>query len=308
MPVVSVRNLSKRYGEHSAVVDVSFSVEQGEVVAVLGPNGAGKTTTMEILEGFLKRSGGSAEVLGADPGHAGSHWRSQIGMVLQATSLDGALTVGETVDLYAGLYPAPLPAEDVLDMVGLAGETKTRVDQLSGGQQRRVDLAVGIVGQPKVLFLDEPTTGFDPDAREHAWTTVEDLTARGTTVLLTTHYLEEARRLAGRIIVLAEGRVIADDTPDRITRLMERSMVINFRLADPAKVAELPPALGDLAEPHHDEVSIKVEDVHGALKELMAWSDAHDEQLAGLTVSPPSLESVYLEIVHRAEQEASSRA
>ena len=308
MLVVSVRHLSKRYGEHSAVIDVSFSVAAGETVAVLGPNGAGKTTTMEILEGFVQRSGGTVEVLGADPGRAGAHWRSQIGMVLQSTSLDSGLTVGQTVGLYAGLYPAPLPVGEVLDMVGLIAEAKTRVDQLSGGQQRRVDLAVGIVGRPKVLFLDEPTTGFDPDAREHAWATVESLTAGGTTVLLTTHYLEEARQLANRILVLAEGRVIADDTPDRITRLMERSMVISFRLADPTKVAELPSSLAGLAEPHRDEVSIKVEDVPSALTELMAWGAAHGEQLAGLTVTPPRLESVYLEIVHRAQQEASSRA
>jgi ABC-2 type transport system ATP-binding protein len=297
MPVVSVRDLSKSYGDHPAVVSVSFDIEAGETVAVIGPNGAGKTTTVEILEGFRSRSGGQLQVLGTDPEHAGADWRAQIGMVLQSTSLDSDLTVAETIGLYAGLYPNPKSVEESLALVGLAAEAKTRVGQLSGGQQRRVDLAVGMVGNPRLLFLDEPTTGLDPEAREHAWTAVGDLTAHGTTVLLTTHYLEEARQLADRIIVLADGRVLANDRPDRITRLLESETRITFRIDDPTRFGTLPPALADTATLHRDAVTLHTADPRASLAELLAWSDRVGESITGLTVSPASLESVYLKIV-----------
>jgi ABC-2 type transport system ATP-binding protein len=186
MRAITVEHLSKRYRALDALRDVSFEVPAGQVVALLGPNGAGKTTTMEILEGYQQPSGGSVQVLGSEPRHAGRAWRARIGLVLQSTSLDAQLTVREAPGVYAGLFPRPREVGEVLDLTGLTGEGGTRIGQLSGGQRRRVDVGLGIIGRPELLFLDEPTTGLDPAARRQAWTTVERLTEDGTTVLLTT--------------------------------------------------------------------------------------------------------------------------
>jgi ABC-2 type transport system ATP-binding protein len=198
MSVITVEQLHKAYGRLAALRDVSFEVAAGQVVALLGPNGAGKTTTMELLEGYQAPSGGVVRVLGSEPRRAGRAWRARVGLVLQSTSLDLQLTVREALGVYAGLFPRPWPVGELLELVDLAAEADTRIGQLSGGQRRRVDVGLGIVGRPELLFLDEPTTGLDPVARRQAWTAVERLTAAGTTVVLTTHYLEEAQRLADR--------------------------------------------------------------------------------------------------------------
>jgi ABC-2 type transport system ATP-binding protein len=199
-----------RFGDRVALQGVSFAVERGEIVALLGPNGAGKTTTVEILEGFLAPSEGFVRVLGADPRRGD---RSRVGVVMQSTSLDAQLTVREAVTAFAAAYPSPRPVAEVLELVDLAEDARTRIGRLSGGRQRRVDLALGIVGRPEVLFLDEPTTGLDPAARRRTWDAVARLRADGATVLLTTHHMEEAERLADRLIVLAGGRVVADAAP-----------------------------------------------------------------------------------------------
>jgi ABC-2 type transport system ATP-binding protein len=297
MAVVAVRNLRKNYGAHQAVIDVSFEIEEGETIAVLGPNGAGKTTTFEIIEGFLHRSGGEVVVLGCDPHDAGPAWRARIGMMFQSTSLDDQLTVAETIGLYAGFYPNPRRVGEVLELVGLSAEAKTRVGQLSGGQQRRVDLGVAVVGNPRLLFLDEPTTGFDPQARKQAWTTLEGLAGQGATVVLTTHYLEEARRLADRVIVLAEGRVRADGSPEQVSRMLETSSTVTFRISNPAALATYSSSGPADVELHRDEVTIRSADPVDALEKLIAWARESGERLDGLTVSPAGLEAAYLQLV-----------
>jgi len=213
---IAVEWLSKRYGEVTALQEVSFEVPAGQVVTLLGPNGAGKTTTVEILEGYQAASGGSARVLGADPRHAGRAWRARVGLVLQSSSLDAQLTVREALGVHATLFPRPRPVGEVLELTGLERQAGSRIGRLSGGQRRRVDLGLAVIGRPELLFLDEPTTGLDPAARRQAWTTVERLRAAGTTVLLTTHYLEEAERLADRVLVLAGGRLLADARPTEL--------------------------------------------------------------------------------------------
>ena len=230
MSAIIVKDLVKRYGRFTAVQDVSFEVASGQVTALLGPNGAGKTTTIEILEGFLAPSAGTVQVLGANPRTGGRAWRARIGLVLQTTSLDAQLTVTEALTMFGALYRKPRRIAEVLDLIDLASDARTRIGALSGGQRRRVDLGLAIIGQPEMLFLDEPTTGLDPEARRRLWSVIENLTAAGTTVLLTTHYLDEAQYLARRVIVLADGRVVADASPDEL-RAMGGVPVIRYRVA-----------------------------------------------------------------------------
>ena len=213
MSAIAVRQLTKRFGNFTAVEDVSFEVPEGQLLAVLGPNGAGKTTTLEMLEGFIAPTSGTVRVLGSDPHRGSRAWRARIGLVLQSTSLDGELTVRDTLRLFARLYPTPRRVGETLELVDLKSDAQTRVGALSGGQRRRVDIAIGIIGRPDVLFLDEPTTGLDPEARRRTWASIENLTSTGTTVMLTTHYIDEADHLAHRVIVLAGGRITADTTP-----------------------------------------------------------------------------------------------
>ena len=211
--VIEVRGLHKSYGSVEAVGGIDLHVDRGEVFALLGPNGAGKTTTVEILEGFRSRSAGEIRVLGHDPGEHEVALRRRIGIVLQSTGVDPYLTVAETVQLYSGYYPSPRPADEVIDLVGLAAKRDTRVLKLSGGQQRRLDVAIALAGDPELLFLDEPTTGFDPTARRAAWEIVKGLTALGKTVFLTTHFMDEAQYLADRVAVIARGSIVAEGTP-----------------------------------------------------------------------------------------------
>ncbi|HEX8688730.1 MAG TPA: ABC transporter ATP-binding protein, partial [Solirubrobacterales bacterium] len=212
-PVISVRGLSKSYGDLEAVRGIDLEVRRGEVFAFLGPNGAGKTTTVEILEGYRRRSGGEVRVLGEDPERADRGWRERIGIVLQSGRPDPYLTVRESLALYAGYYRAPRPIEEVVELVGLGAKADARASSLSGGQQRRLDVGMALIGDPELLFLDEPTTGFDPSARRQAWETIAGLRELGKTVFLTTHYMDEAQRLADRVAILARGEVVARGTP-----------------------------------------------------------------------------------------------
>ena len=271
MNAISVQNLVKRFGDFTAVSGISFEVAPGQVTALLGRNGAGKTTTIEILEGFQAASSGTVRVLGADPRKAGRAWRARIGLVLQTTALDAQLTVAEALTLYGGLYQNPLKVSDVLESIDLTDDASTKIGALSGGQKRRVDLGIAVIGRPEMLFLDEPTTGLDPEVRRRMWHIVEDLAARGSTVLLSTHYMDEAQYLANRIIVLADGKVAADTTPARM-RAMAGPPVISLPKTTP---------------PHL---------VSNLQNLLDRWASDHDVDITGLEVSPPSLEDAYLSL------------
>jgi ABC-2 type transport system ATP-binding protein len=295
MAAIVAKQLTKCYGELVAVDEVSFEVPPGQLVAVLGPNGAGKTTTMELLEGFQAPTAGTARVLGADPRHGDRAWRARIGLVLQSTSLDEQLTVRELLAVFARLYPDPRPVPEVLELLGLTGQAGTRVGALSGGQRRRVDVALGIVGRPELLFLDEPTTGLDPEARRRAWAAVHSLAAAGTTVVLTTHYLEEANQLADRVLVLAGGRVLADTTPQQL-RAQGGHSTIRYPLPDAAPVTDLPAALAGHLDPDQQALVVHSADVTTSLGELVGWAERHHLDLAGLEVGPPSLEDAYLHL------------
>jgi ABC-2 type transport system ATP-binding protein len=246
-------------------------------------------------------------VLGAEPQHADRAWRARIGLVLQSTSLDAQLTVREALATYAGLFPHPRPAGEVLELIDLAREAGTRIGQLSGGQRRRVDLGLGIVGRPELLFLDEPTTGLDPVARRQAWTTIGSLTAAGTTVLLTTHYLEEAQQLADHVIVLARGRLVADARPDEL-RTRGALTTIRYRLPPGAPVADLPAALGGGLDPDRGELLLRTAEVTAVLDALVGWARRHRIDLAGLEIGPPTLEDAYLTLIGATPEEVPAHA
>jgi ABC-2 type transport system ATP-binding protein len=285
--------LTKRFGDFAAVDGVSFEVPDGQLVAVLGPNGAGKTTTLEMLEGFLAPTSGTARVLGVDPHRGDRRWRARIGLVLQSTSLDAELSIRDTLTVFAGLYPAPRPVGEVLGLGPRADDAETRVGALSGGQRRRVDVAIGIIGRPEVLFLDEPTTGLDPEARRRAWTAVENLATTGTTVVLTTHYIDEADHLASRLILLARGQVVADTTPERL-RSQGGPATIRYRFSGDAPVGDLPATLAPYVDHHGHALVVRTEETTGPLRDLLSWADRHHLDLPGLEVGPPSLEDAYL--------------
>jgi ABC-2 type transport system ATP-binding protein len=291
---IVVDRLTKRFGDFAAVDGVSFEVAEGQLVAVLGPNGAGKTTTLEMLEGFLAPTSGTARVLDVNPHRGDRRWRARIGLVLQSTSLDAELTVRDTMTVFAGLYPAARPVDEVLELVDLVDDAETRVGVLSGGQRRRVDVAIGIVGRPEVLFLDEPTTGLDPEARRRAWTAVENLTTTGTTVVLTTHYIDEADHLANRLILLAGGKVIADTTPEGL-RARGGPATIRYHLPDDAPSGDLPATLTPHLDPAGRVLIVRADDPKGPLRDLLGWADQHHLDLSGLEVGPPRLEDAYLE-------------
>ncbi|TME48099.1 MAG: ABC transporter ATP-binding protein, partial [Chloroflexi bacterium] len=240
MAAVVVDGLHKSYGPVEAVRGVSFTVEAGEVFGLLGPNGAGKTTIVEILEGYRNRDGGDVSVLGVDPRRGGRRLRERVGLVLQEAEVPPLLSVTELIDLYRGFYPAPRPTDEILDLVGLTEKADARVKTLSGGQQRRLDVALGLVGDPELIFLDEPTTGFDPSARRNAWEIIRNLRRLGKTILLTTHYMDEAQYLADRICVIAGGVVVAQGTPEALRAGTERHTRIRFAIPRGVDVTSLP--------------------------------------------------------------------
>jgi ABC-2 type transport system ATP-binding protein len=293
---IQVHGLRKAYGGVDAVGGISFEVVEGECFALLGPNGAGKTTTLEILEGYRDRSGGSVEVLGVDPAQGGRDLRERIGIVLQSAGIDRELTVGEVVALFGGYYPHPRDPGEVIELVGLGEKRQARCRTLSGGQQRRLDLALGIVGDPDLIFLDEPTTGFDPSARRRSWELIDSLRALGKTILLTTHYMDEAQNLADRVAILAAGRIVAEGSPASLGGRDVAEAEISFRLPAGAGLADLPP-LGP-ARPRLDDgrVVLRTEAPTGALHDLTGWALARGVELEGLAVTRPSLEDVYLRL------------
>jgi ABC-2 type transport system ATP-binding protein len=287
-PLLDVSHVAAGYGDLRAVWDVSLQVWPGQLTVLLGRNGAGKTTTIEILEGFQTASSGTVRVLDADPRKGGRAWRARIGLVLQTTALDAQLTVAEALALYGGLYRNPLKVSDVLEAIDLTDDSATKIGALSGGQKRRVDLGIAIVGRPEMLFLDEPTTGLDPEVRRRMWQIVEKLTQDGTTVLLTTHYMDEAQYLASRVIVLADGQIAADATPAEL-RAKGGPPIIKF--SPPQGSPELPDALKNRTLSGSDD-----------LITLVSWARDQHVDLTGLEVTPPSLEDAYLALTEKEER------
>ncbi len=280
-----------------AVRGVSFGVEEGEVFGLLGPNGAGKTSTLEVCEGFRPATAGTVRVLGRDPGDriAAGQLRREVGIVLQDIAVEPFLTVREAITRNAGYYTDPRPVDEVIEVVGLAEKADARVRTLSGGQQRRLDLALGIVGRPRLLFLDEPTTGFDPAARRGAWEVIRGLRAGGTTVVLTTHYLEEAEALADRVLVIAEGQVLAEGPPGSLAGRGTATTRVRFQLAAGTR---LPTLAGTSVEGGDSGwITLTCQDVTRTLHELTGWALEHGVPLEGLVVERASLEDVYLGLV-----------
>ncbi|HLX51455.1 MAG TPA: ABC transporter ATP-binding protein [Streptosporangiaceae bacterium] len=302
MTAVSVKNLRKTYGRVRAVGDVSFTVDTGEVFALLGPNGAGKTTTIEILEGFRDADRGAVEVLGVDPANRRTQrWlRSRMGIVLQELAVEPFLSVRQVLTRNAGYYPHPRPVDEVLDMVGLSEKAGARVKTLSGGQQRRLDVGLGIVGQPELLFLDEPTTGLDPAGRRATWELIKRLGSEGTTVILTSHYMDEVEALASRVAVMAGGQIVASGTPDAIGGRDAGVATIRFRL--PADVPpESLPVPGQRV--NGGEIEIRTEDELAVLHTLTGWALGRKVALSGLTVRRVTLEDIYLSLTRSGDDE-----
>jgi ABC-2 type transport system ATP-binding protein len=279
---IAVRGLRKAYGELVAVRGIDFEVERGEVFGLLGPNGAGKTTTVEILEGYRRRDEGEIEVLGVDPERAGGDWRERIGVVLQSSAMYETLTVTEHLRLFAGYYESPRPVEEVVELVGLGEKRDERVRRLSGGQRRRLDLALALVGDPELIFLDEPTTGFDPHARRQAWETLRSLRSLGKTIVLTTHYLDEAERLADRVAVLRRGEIVA--------------------AGPPAQLIGSVPATEIRYRENGREVVLETDSPTRVLHELTAKALAEHRELESLVVTRPTLEEVYLQLTAEEER------
>ena len=297
-PAISVSDLRKSYGDREVVRGVSFDVAAGECFGLLGHNGAGKTTTIEMLEGYLPRDGGSVSVLGTDPAEPTTDWRSRIGIVLQDMDVFPTLTVTETVHMFADLYPTPRSVSETIDLVDLGRLASTRVGSLSGGEKRRLDVALGLVGDPELIFLDEPTTGLDPAARREAWTMIEALKESGVTIVLTTHYMDEAQTLADRLVILDEGVVAAEGTFSELLERHDAATTISFRL---------PADAGDTAEAIRSAIGASVR-LDGRLAEfssahpqrdlhlLLSWADDHRIALNDLAVRRSSLEDLFLRI------------
>src|SRR5262245_42169037 len=279
---VAVADLEKAYNGLQALRGVSFEIAQGEIFGLLGPNGAGKTTTVEILEGYRERDGGAVTVLNEDPATAGLDWRQRIGVVLQSSSFYDALTVAENLALFAGYYRQPRPIDEVVELVGLEEKRDALVRSLSGGQRRRLDLGLALVGDPEIVFLDEPTTGFDPEARRRAWETIGSLRELGKTILLTTHYLDEAERLSDRVAVLRDGRIVAMGPPAELTSALPATEIRYRR--------------------NGQEVIMQTEEPTKVLHELTSEALAAGHELEGLEVRRASLEEVYLELTREDSQ------
>ncbi|MFN0148646.1 MAG: ABC transporter ATP-binding protein [Dehalococcoidia bacterium] len=294
---VNVSGVRKSYGALEALKGVDLEVRKGEVFSLLGPNGAGKTTLVEILEGYRSRSGGEASVLGVDPGKGGAAWKARIGIVLQSTAVFDALTVEELVRHFADFYPAPLEPARVIDLVGLSEKRQVRCAKLSGGQKRRVDLALGIIGDPELIFLDEPTTGLDPEGRRQLWEVVRNFTALGKTVMLTTHYLDEAEALSDRVGVIIGGELVETGKPDEIGGRNRAMATVRFETPPGVRERPLPPLAGVVTQAD-GHVSVQTEAPTAVVSALAGWAAAAGmAELPGLTVTRPTLEETYLRMV-----------
>lgn len=295
--VIEVSGLLMSYGGFEAVRGVDLRVLRGEIFTFLGPNGAGKTTTVEILEGHRKRTAGDVRVLGEDPEHADRWWRTRVGVVLQSSRVEPQLTVRECLELYAGYYPAPRSVQEVIELVGLKKQANVRGGVLSGGQQRRVDVALALIGDPELVFLDEPTTGFDPSARRSAWEMIDGLRRLGKTIFLTTHYMDEAEALADRIAVLRAGVIVAEGTPRTLGGRDRSPYQVTFVLPEGVATEELPASLA-LTRGIDDSARVMLEtrEVMATLHALSGWAMEHGHEITDLQVSRPALEDVYLDL------------
>ncbi|MDQ3570230.1 MAG: ABC transporter ATP-binding protein [Actinomycetota bacterium] len=298
---ITVQDLHKSYGQLEAVQGVDLEVHEGEIFAFLGPNGAGKTTTVEILEGYRPRNSGHVEVLGADPSRSTAAWRSRIGVVLQTCQVWSLLTVRESLELHAGYYPSPRDVDETMALAGLAERGDQRAGKLSGGQQRRLDVALALIGDPELLFLDEPTTGFDPAARRAAWEVVSSLGKLGKTVFLTTHYMEEAEHLADRVAIIKDGRIVAQGRPDELAGGERAATSIRFRLPRGLGAGELPAGIAPRAVEGDGGLRIASREPVRDLAELCGWAVGRGIELEDLEAVRPSLEDVYLELTKGSE-------
>jgi len=289
---IDVRGLHKSYGSLEAVRGVDLQVKQGEVFALLGPNGAGKTTTVEIMEGHRTKTSGEVSVLGHDPGKRERAFQQRIGIVLQETGVEPFLTVAEAVELYRGYYPNPRPLDEIIEVVGLGEKANSRINKLSGGQKRRLDVAVGLAGDPDLLFLDEPTTGFDPSARRNAWEMVRNLAALGKTVFLTTHYMDEAQYLAGKVAIIVGGKIVAEGSPESL--ILDNPAHTKITFALPEGSTDLSPALQAAATSVNGKVLMQTDEPMRLLHDLTGWAIKQKVDLAELSVTRPTLEDVYL--------------
>ena len=299
MSAISVSNLHKHYDELRAVDGIDLEIAAGEVFSLLGPNGAGKTTTVEILEGHRHRTSGDVRVLGLDPGIGGRELRERIGIVLQDPAVEKELTVRESLVIYGQIYPKRRPAGELIEIVGLEEKADTRIKFLSSGQQRRLELALGIVGDPELIFLDEPTTGFDPSARRQAWGIIDNLRSLGTTILLTTHYMDEAQNLADRVAVIARGRIVAEGTPETIGGRNHGIALVRFGFAGP--LDGIPVAQAELRRTG-GTFEIETQEPTALLHRLTGWALDAGHELTGLTVTRPSLEDIYLRLAGESDE------
>jgi ABC-2 type transport system ATP-binding protein len=296
MTAINVQGLRKAYGGNEVLRGLDFEVQAGEVFGFLGPNGAGKTTTIEILEGYRDRSGGEVSVLGVDPGRPTRAWRERIGLVLQQCELNPLLTVAETLQLFSSFYHSPRRVNETVDLVGLGDKRDSRVAALSGGQRRRLDVAVALVGDPQLLFLDEPTTGFDPSARRGAWNMVERLKALGKTIFLTTHYMDEAQHLSDRVAILRDGGIVAIGPPSELAARGSPETVVSFRLSNGTPIADIRANVHAPLETSGGVVSLRARNPQRTLYELTSWAEREGVEVIGLEANRPGLEEVFLEL------------
>jgi ABC-2 type transport system ATP-binding protein len=303
---VEVHDLKKSYGEVDAVSGVSFEIARGEVFCLLGPNGAGKTTTVEILEGFRKRDSGEVRVLGLDPAGGPRELHERVGIVLQECGVQAFLTVAELVEMYGRYHVRARPVDEVIEIVGLQEKRDTRTHQLSGGQRRRLDLALALVGDPDLIFLDEPTTGFDPAARRNAWSTIQTLCQLGKTVFLTTHYMDEAQVLADRVAIMNAGEIVAIGTPGELGGRDARPAEIRFSLPAGWSLGDLPAVAAESRSLSGDRALIVTSEPVRAVHALTGWALDHDVTIAGLSVTQPTLEDIYLELTGGSQPTAST--